>query len=143
MPAAAAQGPDQFIAAPSAAFKHTTAAFFDNNALEELRGVFTANRFEALLARFIHDCRQRLERIKEAHSGEDWRLLRQEAHELGGIVGSFGLNRLSEITRALEAAALKGHGAQVQELILRGEEAMDQGLQKLQAEREAQVGSMF
>ncbi|WCM87696.1 response regulator [Acidovorax sp. NCPPB 3576] len=106
-------------------------ALFDEEALQELRGVFTADRFDALVARFIHDCEQRLERIHDARHAGAWSRLRQETHELGGTVGSFGLQRLSGITRALEKAADAKDGVEVDALIRWAEEAMALGLQEL------------
>ncbi|GKS87695.1 response regulator [Acidovorax sp. SUPP2539] len=106
-------------------------AFFDQKALEELRSVFTTDRFDALVTRFILDCEQRMDRIHDARRAEAWDRLRQEVHELGGTVGSFGLQRLSGITRALEMAADAKDGIQVDALIRWSEEAMALGLQEL------------
>ncbi|MDA8444387.1 hybrid sensor histidine kinase/response regulator [Paracidovorax valerianellae] len=105
------------------------APVFDAEALEELRALFSAARFDALVVRFVQDCQQRMQRIADARQAKAWERLRQEAHELGGTVGSFGLDRLSELTRALEVAAKAGDEAEVEVLVRSAREAMEQGLE--------------
>jgi signal transduction histidine kinase/DNA-binding NarL/FixJ family response regulator len=106
---------------------------FDPTPIEELRQVFTPADLQALAARFITLCENRLALLTQAHEASDWARMATEAHDLGGTAGSFGLHALTTLGRALEAAARAQDPARTTPLLAQIGVALAVGLPRLRA----------
>jgi len=83
-------------------------ADFDPSFVQDMRHSLPPARLQGLLQQFAQDCLARLQRLDQAAAANDGKRLRKEAHDLGGTVGSFGLQRLGELAQTLETAVLQG-----------------------------------
>jgi len=107
-------------------------AEFDPSFVQDMRHSLPLARLQGLLQQFAQDCLARLQRLDQAAAANDGERLRKEAHDLGGTVGSFGLQRLGELAQTLETAVLQGEPPEalaplvqdVQECARRGLEAL-------------------
>ena len=60
--------------------------------------------------------------------------MRKEAHDLGGTVGSFGLQRLGELAQTLETAVLQGEAPEALAPLVRDlQDCARRGLEALRA----------
>ncbi len=107
---------------------------FDPSFLHDMRQTLPPPRLHNLVQRFEQDCQERLQRLDQAATANDRERLRKEAHDLGGTVGSFGLQRLGELAQTLENAVLQGEAVQDLAPLLRDlRECADHSLQALRA----------
>ncbi|MFT4242182.1 MAG: ATP-binding protein [Acidovorax sp.] len=112
---------------------------FDPSFLDEMRQSLPPARLQSLLGMFEQDCLDRLQRMDQAAAASDLERLRKEAHDLGGTVGSFGLQRLGEVAQTLETAIKQGENAQDLGPLL--QELRDCALRSLDALRAAHGGA--
>jgi signal transduction histidine kinase/HPt (histidine-containing phosphotransfer) domain-containing protein len=94
---------DTTVAAPGPAAR--THEDFDVAAIEELKHLFDPGHLKNLAGQFVETCERRVHDMQEASVRTDWVSVCQDAHEIGGTAGSFGLRRLTTIAFALEVAA--------------------------------------
>lgn len=113
------------------------APVFDVALLQDLQQSITTARLLPLIAQFVQDCERRVERITEAAQARQWEALRRQAHDLGGTAGSFGLSKLGELTRPLEAAAKTQDAAATDRCIAVLQQQAQQGLEQLRAHAQA------
>lgn len=86
----------------------STLAEFDPSFLQEMRETLPPGRLDTLVPLFEKNCHKLLERINRAAFENDPENLLREAHDLGGVAGQFGLQRLADLARLLETAVLQG-----------------------------------
>ena len=117
-------------------------ADFDPSFVQDMRRSLPPERLQGLLRQFEQDCLARLQRLDQAAAASDGERMRKEAHDLGGTVGSFGLQRLGELAQTLETAVLQGEPPEAlaplaQEL----QDCAHRGLEALRAAQDQDAGS--
>lgn len=61
-----------------------------------------------LVAKFVNNLPQLLAQIKTAYAEQDWPRFAHKVHDLKGMGGNFGFQRVSEVAARLEQAAKAG-----------------------------------
>jgi signal transduction histidine kinase/ActR/RegA family two-component response regulator/HAMP domain-containing protein/HPt (histidine-containing phosphotransfer) domain-containing protein len=119
--------------APRADGPTAAAAGFDAGALEDLAKIFDPPSLHALIQNFIQNCDRRVALIEGAARDLDWAVVRRESHALGGSVGSFGLQRLSQVVRAIESTVTLQNGPALASHLIDLEAAASHGRHHLRA----------
>ena len=109
-------------------------ADFDPSFVQDMRRSLPPERLQGLLRQFEQDCLARLQRLDQAAAASDGERMRKEAHDLGGTVGSFGLQRLGELAQTLETAVRQGEAPETLAPLVRDlQDCARHGLEALRA----------
>ena len=79
----------------------------DLNALNELKEILE-DEFDHLIATYIQDTQNKLDRLKAAASIANSAEVRELAHSIKGASINIGVMRLSELCQQMESAAVSG-----------------------------------
>lgn len=91
-------------------------AIIDRSALEVIIEIFGADDPSAildLLDTFLTESTKQVNDIHTSFAGEDWSKLHRMAHSLKSSSATFGANRLSQASAALEFVAKEQHASQL------------------------------
>lgn len=107
----------------------------DPTPLRELRALLSRESLDILVSTFVRDCTARVEHMGRAAAAAppDWATLAQQAHNLGGSAGSFGLHQVGEWARALDQAIQAQDTPRIAPLMAHIQQGTKRGLAQLQA----------
>jgi two-component system sensor histidine kinase/response regulator len=89
----------------------------DESAADELRSVLPADRFDALVRRFLDDSRTQMDVLRDLRSASAVDEAGREAHKLVTTAGTFGARRVQRLASELEIACGAGDWAAAEALI--------------------------
>lgn len=70
--------------------------------------------FEPLIPKFLSNRRKEVTVMQEALTAQDFEMLRRISHGIKGAGGSYGFDRISEMTAAIEQAAKAGDASTIE-----------------------------
>jgi CheY-like chemotaxis protein/HPt (histidine-containing phosphotransfer) domain-containing protein len=117
--APASPAPTPAVAGP----EHVPAEDIDARQLATLAAVLPADEMHALVTAYVDAAVDRLERIRQRAAAADLAALAREAHDLKGVAGNFGAQRVAELARRLEEACRSAEPAAAALLVREIEQA--------------------
>ncbi|MFO6424515.1 PAS domain S-box protein [Motilimonas sp. KMU-193] len=91
----------------------SAAAWLNQATLKQLKKDIPSNVLDDILAIFNQESEQRINDIHAHFEQQNWRLLEIEAHSLKSSAGSFGLERLQQLAKAIEDHSHQQQGAEL------------------------------
>jgi len=77
---------------------------FESGPLDELTHVLPATTVRELASSFYDSVTHCLAQLDAAASAHDWSIIKEQAHDLKGISGTFGAKRMQQLAAELEHA---------------------------------------
>lgn len=89
----------------------------DEAKLDALAEILSSSRLNAMLASYLSDVEQRLERLNSLAADLNFSVLAREAHDLKGTSGTFGAFRVQQLAEQLERACQSGDDAEAPRIL--------------------------